>query len=319
MKKRAWIGFFLASVLSLTFLTGCTFKPEAGERPVETAAALKQVQTGTQGVELNFLPNYPAAEMYDTTEFVAITEVWNKGNNNLEPGRCFVHLIGYDKNIIRGMIPYQSCDMSSRGLEGKKVYNLGGSSNQIEFKSTNVMLPFGVFEYNPTLNLVACYNYMTTASPLVCVENSLHVIASEQKACLVKDVLTGGGQGAPVGISYVGVDMAGSKAIFEINVRNFDSGRVISPQAGLGNCPESLKYSDFDKVSYTVELSGGSLIDCKPTDGLVRLTNNQGKIACTFDVGNSPAYETPLVIRLNYNYMKSLKKPIKIIKTPGLE
>ena len=81
----------------------------------------------------------------------------------------------------------------------------------------------------------------------------------------------------------------------------------------------NLEYSDFDKVGYSVELSGGQGMDCKPRDGLVRLTNNQGKIVCSFNIGNTQAYETPLMVRLNYNYMQNLMQPVKIIKTPGYE
>jgi len=315
MKKRVFLFTFL--LISL-LLVSCRYKPEAGERPVETEVALKQVQTGTQGLELRFLPDQPPRTLYDTNEFVAIAEVWNRGNYDLEPGSCFLELTGYDPNIIKGVFARQSCILGSL-LEGKKTYNLDGSFNQIEFRSPNIFLPQGVFEYEPTLNLVACYQYQTTANPLVCVENSLYTVASEQKSCYVQDVSTPGGQGAPVGISYVGVDMAGSRAIFEINVVNYGGGRVLSPQVSLANCPNNLEYYDFDKVGYSVSLSGGQLIDCKPFDGLVRLSNNQGKIVCTFDIGNTRAYETPLMIRLDYNYMQSLLQPTKIIKTPGYE
>jgi len=315
MQKRVWIITFIFLAL---FLTSCQYKPEAGERPMETEVALKMVQSGTQGLELRFLADLPPRSLYDTTEFVAIAEVWNRGNYDLEPGACFLHLIGYDTNLIRGVIPYDSC-MRGSALEGKKTYNLDGGFNQIEFKSSNTMLPFGVFEYGPTLNLVACYEYRTLANPLVCVENSLYTVTSEQKACFTTDVSTPGGQGAPVGISYVGVDMAGDKAIFEINVINYGGGRVLSPHTSLANCPNNLDYYDFDKVGYDVQLSGGSPIDCKPTDRLVRLSNEQGKIVCTFNIGDASAYETPLMIRLDYNYMDSLLQPVKIIKTPGYE
>ncbi|MBR9683394.1 hypothetical protein GOV03_02540 [Candidatus Woesearchaeota archaeon] len=315
MKKRALILVILVFTL---FITSCSYKPEAGEKPIETEAALRMVQSGTQGLEMRFLPDLPPRSIYDTTEFVAIAEIWNRGNHDMEPGACFVELTGYDKNLIRGVFARQPCG-GGAALEGKKTYNLDGSFNQIEFKSTNNQLPFGVFEYEPTLNLVACYEYQTLANPLVCVENSLHTIASEQKSCYVRDVSTPGGQGAPVGIGYVGVDMAGERAIFEINVVNYGNGRVLSPYTSLASCPNTLDYQDFDRVGYDVQLSGGSIIDCKPTDGLVRLTNNQGKIVCSFNIGNTASYETPLMIRLNYNYMDSLLQPTKIIKTPGYE
>jgi len=315
MEKRVLI---LSLLIFALLITSCKYKPEAGEKPIETEVAIRMVQTGTQGLELKYLPDYPPSTLYDTTEFIAIAEIWNKGNYDLEPGACFVELIGYDPNIIKGVFQRQSCILGSI-LEGKKTYNLDGSFEQIEFRSTDTFLPYGVLEYEPNLNLVACYEYQTAANPLVCVENSLYQVTSEQKACFITDVSTPGGQGAPVGINYVGVEMAGDKAIFEINVQNYGAGRVLSPLSSLANCPNTLEHYDLDKAGYSVELSGGSLIDCKPRDGLVRLTNNQGKIVCTFNIGNSPAYETPLMIRLDYNYIQSLLKPVKIIKTPGYE
>ncbi|MFH1682826.1 MAG: hypothetical protein ABIA37_03435 [Candidatus Woesearchaeota archaeon] len=316
MKKSVLIfGILLISLI----LTSCSYKPAAGETALETAAAVRQASIGTQGLELKFLPNYPPTYLYDTTEFVAIAEIWNKGNYDLNPSDCFLELTGYDKNIIRGVYDRQSCVSSGTDLEGKKAYNLQGSSDQIEFKSSNLLLPSGVPDYNPTLNLVACYKYETAANPLICVENSLHQVTSEQKACIVKDVSLAGGQAGPVGISYVDVEMAGDKAIFSINVQNYGTGRVLSPLSSLASCPNTLAYDDFDKIRYSVDLSGGSLINCKPRDGLVRLANNQGKIICQFNIGNTAAYETPLLIRLDYNYMQSLKMPIKIIKTPGYD
>ena len=75
----------------------------------------------------------------------------------------------------------------------------------------------------------------------------------------------GGGQGAPVGISYVGVDMVGNKAIFEINVVNFGTGQVLHPGANIQDCGHaSLDYDDLDKVGYSARISGGSSMDCKP-------------------------------------------------------
>ena len=303
-------------IVSLIFLNSCAFKPASGEKPLDTLSALRQVQTGTQGVEVKFVNNYPPNLLYDTTDLTILANVWNKGAHDLKRGDCFIHLIGYDKNIIRNIQAFRACN-SAGTLEGKKVYNLKGGTNQVEFSSKNIKLPYKVTEYSPNLNLVACYKYHTVANPLICVENSLYQTSSQQKSCRVKDVSMSG-QGGPVGVSYVDVEMAGDKAIFAITIKNFNSaGRVISPSSSLSFCPLNLKYSDFDQVYYSVILSGGSKIDCKPNDNYVKLINNQGKIICSFKIGNTQAYETPLMIDLDYNYMEALRKPIKIIQTPG--
>ena len=230
--------------------------------------------------------------------------------------QCTLNLA--DELLMACLQVHYSLHLSACIFQGKNVYNVEGDFNQIEFSSTNVNLPENVYEYNPTLNFVACYGYRTKASPQVCVDSQLYQVTSEQKTCLPQDVSMGGGQGAPVGVSFVGVDMTGTKAIFEINVVNQGGGRVVSPDASLSNCGVgNIEYRDLDKLRYEVGLSGGSLIDCKPQDHYVRLFNNQGKIVCSFNIPVTAPFQTPLLIDLDYGYIDSFQKSIKIIKTPS--
>lgn len=314
--KRVPIFIFLMSVL---LLIACNKVP-AGERPLDTAQALQAVQTGTQGVELTLLGDYPPALIYDQNELVAIIDVQNRGNHDLDPEDCFVQITGFDPNIITGNFnqPRSCADGLGGPLEGKNVYNVQGSTNQVEFRSSNIILPQNVFEYNPTLNFLSCYNYKTIANPSICVDPLFYQVTSQQKSCIPHDVTMAGGQGAPVGVNYVGVDMAGSKAVFEISVRNFGTGRVLSPNSDIRSCGQaSLEYTDLDKVEYNVQMIGGSLIDCKPRDGIVRLNNNLGKIVCQFDIPGASAFDTPLMVTLDYDYIQSFTRPLKIVQTPG--
>ena len=108
-----------------------------------------------------------------------------------------------------------------------------------------------------------------------------------------------------------------SSTFKEMTVNNLGGGRVLSPLSQIHNCGESsLQHSDLDKVGYTVNLVGGTMIDCKPRDGMVRMVNNQGKIVCTFQVPSVSAYTTPLQVDLTYNYIQSTRRPLKIIQTP---
>ncbi len=317
MKKS--VSLVVPFLLILVLLIASCSRVPAGEKPRDTAAILRQVQTGTQGVEISVLPNYPPAQVYDQNELIALVEVKNRGNHNLEAQDCFIQISGFDPNIILGGFNQpRSCAENIGTLEGKNVYNVEGGANQLEFKSSTITLPPGVFEYKPTLSIVACYNYQTVANPSVCLDPLLYQVTAEQKTCLPRDVVMGGGQGAPVGVSLVGVDMVGRKAIFEINVRNFGSGRALSPYSDIRSCGQaSLEYTDLDKVAFDVQMTGGSLLDCKPRDGLVRLTNGMGKLVCQFDIPGASAFETPLTVNLNYNYIQSFQKQIQIVKTPG--
>ncbi len=301
-------------ILSVAFITSCTGEGGPGTDTRDVSAALKQAQSGTQGVKATFVSGYPPQRIYDINNFLALIELENKGNFDLFGGDCFLKLTGFDPNIVRGIDFVQTCG----DLPGKNVYNLDGGFTQIEYESSNIDLPFGSIEYSPKLNLALCYEYQTRASPNVCVDSDLYNLAENQKACRVRDVSLGGGQGAPVSVSYVGVDMAQDVAVFEITVRNVGGGQVLSPYTPLSSCGEAFfDYNDINKVAYTVQMTGGSLIECSPRDGMIRLNDaNTGKIVCKFRVNGASAFETPLSITLDYNYVDSIQRNVQIIQTP---
>ena len=309
----------LISMLLITlFLISCGGNVAGGDKPIDTATALKAVQTGSQGLVVRSIQNYPPDLIYDRNELTVMLDIDNKGNFPLLPQDCFVQITGFDPNIIKGGQNVQSCSATNNlPLEGKTVYNIQGGTNQLLFQFLNVELPPGVFEYNPTLNFITCYKYHTIANPVVCLDPLFYQVTPQQKNCIPKTVSMGGGQGAPVGITYVGVQMIGGKAVFEINVQNLATpGRALSPDIDLQTCgSSSITHTDLDKIYYTISMVGKP-IDCKPYQ-FVRLVNNNAKIVCTTPVNGASAYETPLLIDLDYNFIQSMQKPIKIVRTPG--
>ena len=304
---------FVVGVVLLVFLVSSCSGISAGENPDQSANALTAASTGTRGVEVNFVPGFPESTIYDISEFVAILEVYNKGNHDLAASDCYLQITGFDPNIIQGVDYVQSCGE----ISGKNVYNLDGGWNQVEYSSSNIVLPDGTYEYSPNLNLVWCYGYETQASASICVDPLFYQVTSEQKACEPRDVSMGSGQGGPVGVSYVGVDMVGDTAIFELSFRNMGSGRVLSPYSDISQCGGSnLDYSDLDVIQFTAQMTGGSLIDCTPSDGKVRMSNGAGKAVCKFRISGSSAFETPLIIKMDYNYIENSQKSVQIIETP---
>jgi hypothetical protein len=319
MKKSVFIVILVVSLL----LIACKPRVPAGENPQDTSAALRQVRTGTQGVEISLLANYPPRTIYDENELVAIVEVRNKGNKDLGQSDCFIHITGFDPNIISG--PFGgplSCANPNPELEGKNIYNLEGGFNQLEFESSNIILPEDVAEYKPTLNFLACYSYQTKANPSVCVDPLRFQVTSEQKACdYRRGVVTDGSQGAPVRVSNVRADMvtsrSRSRAVFEIDIDNAGGGQILSPDTDIQNCATAvIGFTDTDRLRYDVRMTGGSLVSCSPGDGIVRMNNGRGKVVCTFDISEGSAFETPLIVTLDYNYMKSFRQPVHIIQTP---
>ncbi|NOZ81365.1 MAG: hypothetical protein GXP63_06870 [DPANN group archaeon] len=118
--------------------------------------------------------------------------------------------------------------------------------------------------------------------------------------------------------------------IFKIRVSNSGKGRVvekttvpttIASYAGY-KCPYDLEYSDMNIVDYEVTFqglvvhsgSGGSGgASCEP-DNFIRLYNGAGVMYCKFPLSNTQqsAYQTPLLVTLQYGYMDSERKHIEI-------
>lgn len=298
-------------IVSLVLIVGCNNLQDPNNED-SVSSTSDSIRSGTQGLDMSFSPNLPPSQLFDTSELVASLEVRNRGVNDLERGDCIIEFSGFDSNIIRGGDKRQLCN----DLPGKKVTNPEGGFNTIEFKSSSISLPRDVNEYNPNIVANACYEYKTVASPQVCIDSNLLELGSGSKACDVRDISLSG-QGAPVAVTNVDVKMVGTKAIFQIGVSNKGSGDVVSPQSSIQRCPTGLDYNDYDEVKYSVDLSGGDLIDCTPKDSMVRLENGRGLITCSFEVGKKQAYETPLRIELDYNYQQSIRRQLKIIKTPS--
>jgi hypothetical protein len=323
VRRVLLVGFL---IVILTLVVSCTKNPAAaGENAQQSGKLLQQSRIGTEGIDIDVVDNLPPPVLYDENELVAVVEVRNKGSHPVGLEDCFIHVTGFDPTIIGGNFNKpRSCAENLGGggageeaeLEGKSVYNTDGGFNQIEFRSERVSLPDGVFEYEPNLNFLACYSYKTTANPSVCVDPLFYQVSAEQKACIPRNPSVGNGQGGPVSVSNVNVDMVGDKAVFQITIRNHGKGRVVSREADMRTCASTpLQYTDLDKVHYTVKMSGGSLISCRPHD-FVRLNNNEAKIICTFNILSQTAFETPLSIELDYNYIHSFHEKIKIVDTP---
>lgn len=306
--RKGLLFFFL-----VLFLSGCK---GVGTSPDQTTA--EYVYRGTQGIDMVFSQNLPPSRLYDTTPLAIVTEVENKGTYDLTGGRCFLHLSGYDKSIIRGIDSEKPC---GENLWPKSPGFPEGGYDVVEFETDTLRLPTGIDSFPQKFILTACYEYETVANPVVCVDPGLYKIRAIKDACVVSDVPLSGGQGAPVEVSRVEVSMGGeNRAAFTIHVSNVGRGNVLRSGTGLAgsgshSCPFNLEHDDFNIIDYQVDMTDGFMIKCSPEK--LRLVNDVGKIFCTFNVPGEYARTTPLRIKLFYNYMQSISKNVDIIKTPG--
>jgi hypothetical protein len=320
MKKKRLIGIVLFLIAVSFIFSGCAGIRRPGSRPEDVE---EDVHRGTRGLVMEFASNLPPNKIFDIDALDIFIELENKGAADLRGNRCFLFLSGFDQSIFPQLPKfYQECG----DLEGRSIYNPDGGYDTKQFTSPpySIYLPEGIDSFPQTFVVHACYEYRTKARPIVCINPRLYDITSPVEACAVQDVGMGGGQGGPVAVDRVEVDMMKDKVMFKIHVSNAGGGTVIKHGTSLrgdtaGSCPNQLEYNSIDIVDIErIDMSGGSLIKCVPEDGFVRLINGRGKIVCTFLVTEKDtAFTTPLQIDLKYSYLDSISTGVEIIKTPS--
>lgn len=307
MKKEAL--FFVLLLVALLIL-GCV--PKEPERAPEELAYV-----GTEGLVMSFMQNFPPSQIYDTMPLSLIVELKNKGTYDLSGERCWLHLSGFDRTIIVGLPEQEVC---AEQLPPKSPYNPQGGYATREFKAHSITLPYGIERYSTPIVISACYEYKTIATPVVCVDPEFGKLGMGPRACTPGPVSLAGGQGAPVSIDSVDVEMMGRKALVRIYISNSGYGTVLAPgSARAATCPFNLGYEDYNMISYRIEMSGATLESCAPAifgGPNLRLFNGRATLTCTFDVGSGPARKVPMVIELDYAYLDQIAKDIEIIKTP---
>ena len=305
-----------ALLLVLLMIAGCEYATDRED-------ADEYYRSGTQGLQINFMPNMPLSEMYDDEPFNVIVEVYNRGATDIETGsnsRMFIS--GFDPTIIMGI---ENDGEVIAPLEGKTMYNNRGEYTPIEFSGTVANLEVkNIDNYEFNLVATACYDYQTIAEPSVCIDPEPYATSDRNKACDANLDPSLGSQGAPVQISAVEVEALKGRTKFRIRVNNVGGGTVFKDGFSyLDRCSpydgDGLEYTDVDYLKVSeVRVSNTDITStCKPLkQGELRLVDGRGEFICELTNLQGPAYTTPLRITLDYGYRTTTIKPIKIISTP---
>ncbi|MBI4438529.1 hypothetical protein HY640_01195 [Candidatus Woesearchaeota archaeon] len=305
---RVDLLFLVALLVVLAGCSGGSSDPGAGG---------DKFKSGTKGLGLAFMPGVPPDRFLGEGRFGVAVQVRNLGTSDIEQGQGTVFISGFDPGIITGM--ETSADVGR--LSGRSSFTPEGELNVVEFEGV-VSLQEGVDAYRPVLLATACYSYQTWAVPVVCVDSDSS--STGQEVCSSKDVSLSGGQGAPVAVTKVQLSPSSEKLRFVIDVSNVGGGAVFSEQAMERCSPysEGLSFRDIDLVRLeSVEVAGRDITgSCKPlTDGHIKLINGKRSIFCELgveDLGERPAFNSPMNVRLKYGYRDSVQKKVELVRAP---
>ncbi len=316
MKKAVIMGIVLV-VLIISGCQGMTL-PGGQKEPVTG------YKTGTQGLVMNFMPNFPRARMYDGEDFNALLEIKNRGANEVGYGGDRIYLSGFDTGIITN-IPVSGEPIPQ--IEGINQFNTQGGYDTVEFKGNLYPLSGkNIDSYPATILATACYGYKTLGSENICIDPNPFSPTTAKKVC-TPTAVSFGSQGAPIAVTSVEVDPTPRVTRFKIHISNAGGGTVYKPGADyLAKCSPyhttGLAFpSEVDMVRLSkVEVAGKVITpSCKPLDneGHVRLISGQATVFCEIGgLGTGPTYTTPMTVELDYGYRSTISKSVVVLQTP---
>jgi len=275
-------------------------------------------RTGTDGLDMKFQEGAPPKKLYIGTDFIASMKIKNNGAYSIK-----------DRAIIKISMPDQSVYQFKEGntkpfiLDGKSLYAKEGQEDVVTFP-LKALCYVGydgsresiVRNYTSKIRATACYYYETTANIDLCIDtNKLNRPASEKALCQMKDVSTSGGQGGPVGLSGVSVNMipqSEKQMLLQlgISIKKLKGTEVtiFHPDIGCG-------LEGQNNITIEVEL-GGEIMQCTPD--IIQIKEKDVSTICKKVISStSGTYTSPLAVKMRYYVQQNTMQDINIEPPPG--
>jgi hypothetical protein len=238
------------------------------------------------------------------------------------------------------LVPVDQYLSQNKGsLIGKSIANPSGDIKESVFNLFAKKIDAQSKVHTSTIAMTACYEYYTEFSDDVCIDADVYKANALNKVCTVSDLLSSGGQGAPIMINRIETKMLPVNADkvkpqFVIYIKNVGTGNVISANKVKEACSaRGVTRTDWNSVELSTmrinyknykydyiegKESSDNQFECKKQP--IKLYTNEGQIVCTLKDDNNaisktePAFKTQIYVRLRYGYMFSKSKDVVIEK-----
>lgn len=289
MKKLIFI------VILAFLLVGCNVIVKRGQTQVDL--------TGTEGLTLT-IENYPKELYIGQGAQIPIT-LENKGTAKASNGIVAIT----PNDAIKFRTPPK---ITGINLEGRSALIPIGERDTKIFTISSIILTSGKEKIVP-LQALACYQYTTEASPVVCINPKLaQGVQAVESGCNFNDAQITSTQGAPVAVTRVSTVyfLDKSEVEFRIYVKNVGGGELIDQAAYTKKCLSTDPLSKTEKNIINIEAyMGAKQLNCylgtKQVDKF-KATDKGFSVVCraTIDTREA-AYTTPLSLYLDYGYVVS--------------
>ncbi|MFT4250547.1 MAG: hypothetical protein ACMXYD_04245 [Candidatus Woesearchaeota archaeon] len=334
-------ALILCLVAALVVFAACESAPEAPDLATPYIG-------GVQGIAMSFPQGMPPAEIFDDGqgEFSIGILLENVGESAVGPGTRnpygHVEIIGINpRNFGSGFGQASHNDLfvtfdeaqltlepARRGFDGSIIT---GESGLIEFPSLSY-LPDITGNQQLTVRANVCYEYRSYTRGQICIKDNLLERAQDDSICTVSGAKAFSGSGAPVQVTSLTQNPAGSSRIqVTFTVENLGRGIVFAPMSTV-NSPNICQASagvntQRDVVGVQVslgdEFTTDYLVNCPllggQDRGVIRMFQGApAVVTCTIDNIDASAgriFTENLNVDLHYTYLEHIERPLLIRDT----
>ena len=333
--------FTIIILISLIFITACTTS-------YKTTTTTPDLRIGFYGMTLEFLKGSPPVKIFEGDSFPVTIKVKNNGAYSIKESNPAVISLGVEKDYTKNVKLEQYSGTSipiygSYAFEEQNAHFVIGGRTQINPRGGEEIIIYKLEagKIDPkseahlsTVIATLCYPYETILDSTICVDTDINNLRPIKKVCNMQDLIFNNGQGAPVAITKIEMNMLPTETLekitpqFLIYVENKGNGLVIKNEAVFDYCIRSeTKHEDLNIVYVDAYLSGKRLncqlekieelspieFGTKEIDsdklGHIKLKDKKDIIRCALKEGidrNQDPYLSPLKIRLWYGYTQSI-------------
>ncbi len=295
--------------------------------PEHMEKLLRQLYSGSQGLEINFLKNAPPQQIPENSELQLIFNLENKGAFDMNNS---YFTVGYEPDYVT----LKDAKLDDKKLELDKIVAFTLAGRSLYVPRGGIKTAVYTFHAPPIENLslyhdtvfrvTACYDYSTYLVADICVNLDQANQNKPTKGVCEFQPLTYTGQGGPVGISLIDVRIlpwdTTHKPEFYIEITNHGQGTILNKNDIYKACTnQPINRSTLNYVYFNGTFMGKEL-DCRPNPVLIK--DNLGKIYCTTEkfqeseLASRRSFLSPLLIRFDYGYTQTWSTSTRITKLP---
>lgn len=277
-----------------------------------------EINTGTDGINLDFQKNYPPTELIEDQDFAISLILENKGAQDISNG--YISLITEQEYIE--IIEWQGTNpittlLSEFSAEGKSQYNPKGEIKPVTILLRSKKLKPMEETHTVFFGITTCYPYKTTYSASVCIDPDPLELRQQEKVCEM-ETISSSGQGAPVSVSEITplFKTEGNQIFprFKLKIENKGNGEVIKEGKEKAACSsQGLEKTDIGSVMISSIKMPDLEFECQPNPIIIR--EGTATTMCTSKEGMErefSAYTTTLMIELDYSYTTTISQETRI-------